>query len=136
MRPHPDTDGMSRPLFGSDCRLKRQRDIDAAFKQGVKLVNRRLVAWLSPAASGSSRLGLSVSRKVGGAVKRNRVKRCLREAFRHLAPSLPEALDVMLVARPVDPPMTLAQAREALGQIFSLHQRRRAPSSKSGQARR
>lgn len=127
---------MSRLLYGSDCRLKRQRDIDAAFKQGVKLVNRRLVVWLSPAATGSSRLGLSVSRKVGGAVKRNRVKRCLREAFRHLAPALPEALDVMLVARPADPPLTLAQARESLEQIFKLHQRRKAPSGKPGEQQR
>ena len=46
------------------------------------------------------RLGVSVGRKVGGAVERNRVKRVLREAFWAVAPELPEGHDFVLVARP------------------------------------
>jgi ribonuclease P protein component len=127
---------LTRRLFGSDSRLRKQRDIDAAFKQGFKVVNRRLVVWLSPAPEGRSRLGLSVSRKVGGAVQRNRVKRCLREAFRQLAPDLPKALNVMVVARPGAAPTTLGLAREALEQIFTLHRRRKHRSEKSRGKRR
>jgi ribonuclease P protein component len=46
------------------------------------------------------RLGLSVSRKVGGAVERNRVKRCLRDAFWSEAERLPAGADYVAVARP------------------------------------
>ena len=46
------------------------------------------------------RLGVSVNRKVGAAVKRNRVKRALREAFWGLSDRLPERHDFVIVARP------------------------------------
>lgn len=46
------------------------------------------------------RLGLSVSRKVGGSVERNRVKRVLREQFAQISAYLPAGLDVVVIARP------------------------------------
>lgn len=48
----------------------------------------------------SARLGLSVGKRVGNAVERNRVKRVLREEFSHIADDLPPGVDFVVIARP------------------------------------
>ena len=53
-----------------------------------------------PGPTTPTRFGVTVSRKVGDAVTRNRVKRWIRESCRRLAPSLPPSLDIVVVARP------------------------------------
>ncbi|TMK25136.1 MAG: ribonuclease P protein component [Actinobacteria bacterium] len=82
-------------------RLSRSAEFERVYRHGRSTGNRYLVlyAFANPSASGP-RLGLSVSRKVGGAVERNRVKRLLREGFARFEPELDPAQDVVLVARP------------------------------------
>ncbi|MCB9228748.1 MAG: ribonuclease P protein component [Deltaproteobacteria bacterium] len=84
-------------VFPSSHRLLKKSEFRSVFDAGIKAVCRELVVLAIPAQS-ASRLGLVVSRKVGNAVVRNRVKRHLREAFRQA--EQPEmALDLVVIAR-------------------------------------
>ena len=83
-------------------RLSRSAEFERVYRQGRSKGNRFLVLYAFPREEDDDgpRLGLSVGRRVGGAVDRSRVKRVLREAFWEEARRLPAGSDYVVVARP------------------------------------
>lgn len=99
---HPAAD---RRLRRHD-RLRSRRDFERLSREGERRTSRHFLVLVgrvprrgSAAAEGRPRLGVTASRKVGGAVVRSRVKRCIREAFRAERGALPAGTDVVVIAR-------------------------------------
>ena len=104
-------------------RLSRSGEFERVYREGDSRGNRYLVLYAFSRGDGSAqapRLGVSVGRKLGRAVQRNRVKRLVREAFWKLAEELPPGHDFVIVARPDC--AELAKAEGAAGVERSLRE--------------
>ncbi len=89
-----------RRNLGRRRRIKQGRDFARVRESGQRLVRGCLIAnWLTLPEKSTSRLGVVVSKKVGGSVVRSRAKRLLRETFRTHQHEFAQPLDLVLVAR-------------------------------------
>ena len=99
--------------FRASQRLSRSRDYQAVYQRGMRKVRGPLMIVARPNGSEVSRLGLSVGRRVGGAITRNRIKRLLRESFRLSQHELPPGYDLVINVRP-HAPLSLDDYRKHL----------------------
>jgi ribonuclease P protein component len=90
---------MNAPTAGLGCdeRIRRRADFQQVYGQGVRIHGRYSTIFVLPNNQGVGRLGIAATKKLGGAVRRNRAKRLIREVFRRnkIAPGL----DVVVVPR-------------------------------------
>ena len=105
--------GVDQGLEPRDRILKR-KEFDHVMTYGRSVADRRLVVYTRENGLSRCRLGLVVGRKVGKAVRRNRIKRLLRTAFRLSRPQLPSGQDIVVIARGRDGPERLAATQESL----------------------
>lgn len=103
--------------FHRNWRLKKRKDFRRAFNRGVKAADRDLIIYLSYNHLDHSRIGLSVGRRIGKAVVRNRIRRRMREAFRLLRLGARAGYDLVCIPQP-GPPRSLQQYQNSLVQLF------------------
>ena len=99
-------------------RLKEKSDFARTYKRGRSCAN-NIAAMYVFNKGGHTRIGYSVSKKIGNAVIRNRVKRLLREATRQVLPSIKEGIDVVIIARSRSKGAKYMEIKTALENLFS-----------------
>lgn len=103
-------------------RLKKNEHFQAVFQRGTSAANKQFVLYSAKQeVQAAFRVGISVSKKIGNAVIRNRVKRFIREAVARLEASIPQGLDLVIIARPGVEQMSLETIEQSL-----LHVMKRA----------
>ncbi len=100
-------------------RLKKNNDFQLVFKRGRSTANRQFVVYvLKFPERVECRLGLSVSKKIGNAVTRNRIKRKVKEVFRSLDSRLEKGCDYVVIARNPAASMTFAEIESSLQHVL------------------
>ncbi|MCL4108085.1 UNVERIFIED_CONTAM: hypothetical protein GTU68_012821 [Idotea baltica] len=109
--------------FSAEQRVKSGDDFRRCYNSGQRAGDGHLLVFVVPNQLPCSRLGVSVSKKHGNAVARNRKKRLLRESFRLLQHELPSGLDFVLVPRQRTD-STLADFQKSLKRLVAKLERR------------
>jgi ribonuclease P protein component len=114
----PSVTADARPSFAfrPHEHLRRPADFRRVYDRRRSASDGWLIVYACPNGLPYLRLGLSVSRKFGGAVQRNRLRRLYREAFRLTRHEVPTGLDLVLIPRKPEPP-TLAELKKSLPRL-------------------
>ncbi len=100
--------------------LTKRAEYQHVYEHGGKWVGRQFIFYLVRDDGVERRFGVAVTRKVGNAVVRNRVKRYIREAYRHHRPRLDTGVLMVVVARPHAAGLTCGDSQDAIGRLFEL----------------
>jgi len=99
-------------------KLKKSSEFQHTYQHGNKYWNRYFVIYVCRTYSDQIRFGITVSKKVGKSVQRNRVKRLIRESFRQLRPRTQMGYDIVVVGRTAACQLTCQETQARLSRLF------------------
>jgi ribonuclease P protein component len=105
--------------FTKADRLRKRVDFLTLARSGKNIQNRYYIVFYNPGLTGRSRLGVTVSKKVGKAVIRNRMKRICREVFRNNRHHINGAWDVSVVTKRPAVQLTYRQTEDVLKNLLN-----------------
>jgi ribonuclease P protein component len=106
-------------MLPQHLRLRSRRDFKRVYQRGQTLALPTLALYWRKSAGQGPRIGFSVSKKLGGAVQRNRLKRRYRAIARELLPVCPPACDLIFVARPAAAKADYGRLRAEMAQALA-----------------
>ena len=109
---------MGKYLFQKDERLLKRAQFLFLSRHGKRMQTRFFLANFKENSLEKSRIGITVSKRVGNAVARNRIKRMVREYYRLNKEMLPGRWDVNIIARKYAAQLTNRQIPDELGRLF------------------
>ena len=80
-------------------RIKKTADFNRAYRRGRYYADKVMVIYILPNKGNNNRIGYSVSKKMGNSVRRNRIKRLMRENYARLDPDIKTGYDIVIAAR-------------------------------------
>ncbi|NPV59771.1 MAG: ribonuclease P protein component [Actinobacteria bacterium] len=101
--------------------LRNSREFKEVIDGGEKSVLETITIFILPNHVGQTRIGISVSRKLGGSVKRNKIKRRIREAARRTASEIPKSIDLVVIARKAAEKASYQDIEKDLAQALSKY---------------
>ncbi|MBR0381193.1 MAG: ribonuclease P protein component [Eubacterium sp.] len=110
--------------------LKKNREFQAVYRQGRSKANRSLVMIVLESSRPGSRVGISVSKKVGNSVVRHRVTRVIREVIRLNQDKIMSGYDIVIVARPSTKGMNYHSMENDVFHLLKLHHLLKVKDSK------
>ncbi|HEX4825967.1 MAG TPA: ribonuclease P protein component [Candidatus Polarisedimenticolaceae bacterium] len=122
------SDGGEDRTFSRASRLRSRRLFLDIYRRGFRVSGKHVVVFALPGATGQSRLGITATKKLGHAADRNRVKRIIRETFRHRREAAGGPLDLVVNVKPTARDQSHAQiAADLTDRLVELA--RRFPAS-------
>lgn len=109
---------MANQSFGKDERIRKRKDYLKVYQNGVRVDSKNFIIISCRNRSGVKRLGLTASKKVGNSVKRNRIKRILREFFRLNKERFPVSQDTVIIVKKNIPSLKYQDVCRELGSLL------------------
>ncbi|AQQ55220.1 ribonuclease P protein component [Planococcus lenghuensis] len=101
-------------------RIKKNQEFQRVFKKGKSFANRQFIVYVYKTDQPEFRIGLSVSKKIGNAVTRNRIKRYIRQTFLELEDAVLPNADYVIIARNQAAKLDFHETKNSLQHVMKI----------------